>query len=229
MIEQFSFLKDKFKEVPAGADWTLLHNITINLEDQQVKLYFFNSSIDFLFKFSGKQIEKQYSVLRNGLDFFPLSHFLNHKFNLEDINVDTVDIQNGIYFLNLVGTSEQQYIKLFEFLLQKYKIPANFFFSKINFLNNTSITNLKECHAQKCIDVIRISIKENKFKVYSRTFRYHYFNVPEKIKEFLINALECTYEQLPDILESGGLSYDFSDGRKQLFTQNEKVKSLRFQ
>lgn len=229
MLQEYLFLKKNFIHIPVDTNWDLLHNITINLESEEVKLYFFNSSIDFIYKYAGNQEERQYDVYRNGLDLFPLSKFFGHKFNLDDIIADTADIHHGIYFLSLTRCSVNQYIDLFEFILDRYSIKTSFFLEKINFLNNTSVNSLSQCYEQNCLDVIRLSIHENKFKVYARTFRYHHFDIPDNIRDFLTKALDCTTENLFEKLETGGVSYDFSDGRLQIFTQNEAVKSLRYQ
>jgi len=221
------FLKNKAGQIPSDINWSLLHNVTINLANEEVKLYFFNSSLDYLFKFSNTGRNRQYGVLRNGLDLYPLSKFFGHSINLDDVIVDTLDLENGVYFLSIKNTSLTQYIWLFKYLLDKYHIENQFFYDKINDLNGTSISTMEECHSSKCIDVIRLSINEHQFKVYARTFRYHHFDIPKKTQDFLTQALNCSTDKLIDKLESGGMSYDFSNGRTQLFTQEEKVKSLR--
>jgi len=222
------FLKNKLPQVPVELDWRLLKNITIDVLSQDVKLYFYNSSLDFFQKYSGEHMGKQYVANRNSLDYYPLSRFLNHSFNLDDIIVDTIDLNQGVYFLSISQTSKRLYIRLLEYLLEHYNIRQQYFFDKVNGLNGTTINSLTECYETNCIDVIRLSIYDNKFKIYARTFRYHHFDIPDKIKGFLLKALGCVSAELYRKLDTGGMSYDFSDGRTQLFTQNEAIKSHHY-
>jgi hypothetical protein len=50
----------------------------------------------------------------------------------------------------------------------------------------------------------------------------------KEIENTLLKELDCTPEGLNTVLyDLGGVSYDFSDGRIVLFTQNDSVKQNR--
>ena len=114
------FLKNKFLHLPTQTNWKLLRNITIDMSSNGVKLYFYNSSQDFFIKYDANKSFKQFIANRNGIDYYPLSKFLGHKFNLDDIIVDTVELNNGIYFLSISETNPNHYTNLLEYLLKRY-------------------------------------------------------------------------------------------------------------
>lgn len=221
---QTSFLSQTFS---APVDWSLLYDLSYNLETREVKLYFYNRSFDWLEKYSAQGLEWQFSLCRVVDDLLPLQQFLGDTVQLDDIYVDAVDFRTQTYWLIVEGSSPDNLERLYHVLLEKYELKEAQFLHWVNYLNTTNFTTLAECAAHHGLSCIRLPLHSKKLKIYARCFRFHSFPLDETTQQFLLQVLNCEENQLLALLNSGGVSYDFSDGRIVLFTQYDALRKQR--
>lgn len=204
-----------------------IHNFTINLQTLEEKVYEYNTSFDYLKKRSNTGTETQFALSRVPVDLFKLQTFLGDDILLDDVLVDTCDFQSDTFWLMTEESTPQQLVKLYQRLLVKYQLAEEDFLSWAGYLNTLTVSSLLECAQQKCIACIRVPLQSNRLKIYARPFRYHQFTVEQSILARVKEVLNCDDESFQLQLDAGGVSYDFSDGRIVLFTQNDALKKLR--
>lgn len=206
----------------------MYHNITFNLKNGELKYYRFNSSYDFLIKTSQKGHESQFARSRLPIPLHRLQMFLGDNIQLDDIFVDTIDFDLDSYWLMLEASDPKNVKNLIVKLLELYQVSEKDFLHWAGFLNELNLESIDECVAKKCIAAIRVPIQSNRLKIYARPFRYNSFAIDEATENILCNALGCEKSELKyQLYEMGGVSYDFSDERIVLFTQNDKIKEHR--
>lgn len=205
-----------------------LHNLTLNIKTGELKHYHFNSSYDFLVKTTQSGEESQFALSRLPVSLNALQNFLGDTVQLDDIFIDTVDFDQDCYWLMLEGSHPKNTLALLTVILQKFEITEEEFLYWAGYLNNLSIHDLDQCIAKQCIAAIRVPLQSNRLKIYARPFRYNQFIVDLEIESRLMSELNCTPTELDKVLyDLGGVSYDFSDGRVVLFTQNDSIKLNR--
>lgn len=219
-------LRLKFPEVPEHL-WEYLFNITINPEDGETKLYFFNSSLDFLYKYSKSTVEKQYTPVRLVPSLYPLSKILGHEINIDTLSVDCFEPNHGLYYLDVEGMSLKPYREFVLNILNRYNLGLEAFLLRVNVLNSTNVSSIEECRERKCLSYIKLGINMKSFKIYCRPFKYNNFNIPENIRPELCAIFNCRENQLRTMLRDGGNAYDFEDNRTLVFTQYSDLKLLR--
>lgn len=221
------WLDNEYEHYKVGSSWDLLYDVTYNIKSREVKFYFFNSSLDFMFKVSNKGLEKQFSAYRVPIHVYPLQQFLGDQINLDEVIVDAADLQLANYYLMIEEAAVEQCELLFQVLLEKFQISETHFLAIVNYLNETQVSSLRECAEKRCLSCIRVPLTSNRLKIYARSFRFHQFTLDAETKYFLHNLLGCNDSNLLDLLDTGGMSYDFSDERVVLFTQYDALKALR--
>ncbi len=204
-----------------------IHNITINLANGEEKYYYYNTSFDCLEKHSSRGIERQFALSRVPVDLFRLQQFLGFDINLDDVFVDTYDFRSDTYWLMTEDTDPENLVKLYQVLLDKFALSLETFLHWAGYLNELKINSLQECATKKCIACIRVPLQSKKLKIYARPFRHHSFKIAKKVHDRLHEIFGTESKTLKQQLDTGGVSYDFSDGRIVLFTQNDSIRLLR--
>lgn len=204
-----------------------MYNFTINLQTLEEKYYHFNTSFDFVKKQTAQGIEAQFALSRVPINLWPLQEFLGFDISLDDVFVDTYDFQSDSFWIMTEATSMDQQVKLYARLLEKFELEEKEFLHWVGYLNSMQLTSLQACAEQHAIACIRVPLQSNRLKVYARPFRYHHFQVEESIIARIKEVLQCDQATFDKQLEAGGVSYDFSDGRIVLFTQNDALKQAR--
>lgn len=212
-----------------------LYNLSINLDSGEEKQYAFNSSFDFLEKRFSKGREYQFALSRVPVDLFPLQAFLGFDIQLDDLFVDTCDFHTDTYWLMIENASKTNLLHFYQVLLDKFQIAQSSFLHWAGYLNSVSLSSLEECIDRNCIACIRVPLQSNRLKIYARPFRYNSFELTDEVKGKMLAAIAPSInsrdgesqETFAQVMHSGGVSYDFSDGRIVAFTQNDGVKILR--
>lgn len=204
-----------------------MHNLTINLQNFEEKCYDYNSSYDYLIKQTATGSETQFALSRIPFDLSELQAFLGEDISLDDVFVDTYDFQTATFWLMTEDSEVDQLVCLYQCLIDKYEISEEDFLYWAGYLNNINLTSLHECAEKKCIACIRVPLQSKRLKIYARPFRYHSFSLDEEVIKRVKEVLNCDEKSFKKQLNAGGVSYDFSDGRIVLFTQNDELKKGR--
>lgn len=221
------FLRNNFPYIPDPM-WSYLYNITYDIDKySDVKFYFFNSSLDFLYKYSKSLIAKQFAANRLLPDYSLLSRFFNHSLNFDFIPVDCYDSFGQIFYLQTEHCNRSAYQEFFKVLFQKYDLQQELFLEKTGKINGIPLQSIEDCYQKNCISCVRINLASKDFKIYARPFRYNNFQIPGPVKKNLLSVFNCEESRLKENLYDGGTAYDFGDARTLLITQYNDLKKLR--
>lgn len=202
-----------------------MFTITINLKTKELKSYDFNSSYDYLTKSSKRSRERQFSLGGITSNLYELQKFVGWDVQLDDIPVDAVHFDSDTYWLIPGYGSDENVLNLLHIVLEKFDLTEKELLYWAEKLNNTELSSLEEAVEKGCISGIRIPLKSKRLKIYARPFRNHSFDLDNSIRQQFLDTLECSDKELDKYLVAGGTSYDFSDGRFLVYTQNDEFKT----
>lgn len=198
---------------------------TINLKTKALKRYNFNASYDYVTKSSKRSKERQFALANVTSNLYELQKFIGWDIQLDDLIVDAVHFESDTFWLVVERSESENVLKLLKVLLKKFDVTEKELLYWIGKLNNLKLSNLEEAVQKKCISGIRVPINNKRLKIYARPFRNHTFKIDETIRQQFLDVLECDNSELEKYLDMGGTSYDFSDGRFLVYTQNDAFKT----
>lgn len=163
LIEEFGFTG-----LPDYVDRGALFNVSYNLDDGEVKLYFLDRSGDFLYKVSNDAITRQYDAEAAGVDFTRLNEFVEDELDFDHVFVDTVE--DDVFYVNIEDASLKWYVRFLGALADRIGITERAFAEKAELINGIPLSGFRSCYLRRAVSLVKVPFDGGGFKIYARPF-----------------------------------------------------------
>ena len=209
--------------VPTSLDHGRLYNVSFDLSNQAIKLYFLDADNESLIKIDAHGMVSQYLAEPSRFDPNLLFSRLGQEIDLREIVPDTME--NERLYLYIEPAEAGPFVSFLHCFARCHGVSDEYLMDRINTIAGRHITGFRDAHKKRAISLVRIALDGAQGgKLYARPW-LHGEGHPlcAASRDFLCQLYGCGSALLDDHLHYAWVSIDVETGRLVVATQHHQL------
>lgn len=221
---RFVFDECGFADTPAHIDRSRLFNVSLDLENGELKLYVLDASERFLYKLSRHAITRQYSGddPEHGGDHARLERHLACELSEREIVIDAVEGDTYYVYLDDAGLTQSR--QFMHALCRAHAVDERAVVASLEAVCGRTFATLDAALAEHAVSLVKVPLAAGKVKVYSRPFlRGWPFVLDERATQFLCRLFSCAEAALEPRIEHLWIAQEVGSDALTIVTQHHRL------